>query len=59
MLFSTKSHKREDVCVGGTSRVMCSSGSPAIAPPFLSHWESTLDANIENDDMLGLILNSF
>lgn len=59
MLFSAKSHKREDVCVGGTSRGMCSSGSPAIAPPFLSHSESTLDASSENDDILGLIFNSF
>ena len=57
-LFSSKSHKREDVRVWDMRRVMCGSDSPAIASPFLLHSEGALDASSENDDILGFILNS-
>lgn len=57
--FSIKSHEREDVCVGGTSRVMCGSGILPRAPFFLSDSEVTLVASSENDDTLKLIFNSF
>lgn len=57
-LFSIKSHEREDVSVGGTSRVMCGFGSPAIVSFFLFGSEVTFVASSENDT-LRLRFNSF